>query len=246
LDPECNIKVADFEGPLDLLLYLINRNRLDIADIPIAAVTRQYLDYIGIMQALNVAVAGEYLVMAATLIQIKSRMLLPVPEDDDDDPLLEITGPLRELAAARAMAGELASMPMLGRDHFFSGLATRHPQSGEERLAGEKRDVKKPDYDVSLSDLIKAMERVLARAGDDSILEFSRPEISLEEQMKYVVERLNASGGRIAFSDLFGEYGRRMVIVTFLALLELVRQSAAMLFQQDGSEEIIIMQRQGG
>lgn len=244
MDPECKVKLAEFEGPLDLLLYLINKNRLEITDIPIALVTRQYLEYLEIMQALNVVVAGEYLVMAATLMHIKSKILLPAPEAEEleDDPRLEIVEPLKELAAARAFAKEVERMPLLGRDVFFRGLATNHSVNNSTK---KETDENSSPLEVTLDDLVDALVSVLSRQSRDSSLKISRQEISLDERIDFVLSVLNSSGGRTSFFDLFHDNDRQIIIITFLAILELAKQSYALIFQKLPGDEIFIMKRGG-
>jgi segregation and condensation protein A len=237
LDPECRITVADFEGPLDLLLYLINKNKLEITDIPIALVTRQYLEYLEIIRALNVAVAGEYLVMAATLIHIKSRMLLPVTESSEN-PLIEITGPLKELAEARRLAGKIEhTLPMLGRDIFYCGVATLTHSVPKE----SQTHIQTPYIEAKVADLIEAMERVMERASQNSSMNINSKRISITEQIKYVLKRLEQYNGKLSFFDIFMFQGRNFIIATFLALLELAKQARIRLVQEKTDGDIIII-----
>ena len=225
------VKLEIFEGPLDLLLHLIRKNEVDIFDIPIATVTDQYLGYIDMMKALNVNVAGEFLVMASTLVHIKSKMLLPnyEGEEDEDDPRVEITRPLMEYLRLKEIAGELSERDLLDRDVF-----TRHlSQDGVGDVDGEE-----PLLQVSLFQLMDAFKRVLEQRAPERVLEFRPEPWSLKDKTTIIVERLKQEGA-IYFSQLFDQ--DRTIsefVVTFLALLELVQIGLVRLFQTDIDKDI--------
>jgi segregation and condensation protein A len=223
----CAVKLPSFEGPLDLLLHLCRANEVDISDLPIALLSEQYLQYLELMRQLDIDVAGEYLLVAATLAHIKSRMLLPAdPGADDDegvDPRAELMRRLAEYARFQEAARQLAERPRLGRDVFTAGAGTADVPEREAQLA------------VSLFALVEAMGRVLARVPADAqhhhvLLE----RITLSDRMLYVMDALRERAGRaMLLEDLLadGALTRERVVVTFLALLELARIQALLLFQ---------------
>ncbi|RMG29992.1 MAG: segregation/condensation protein A [Gammaproteobacteria bacterium] len=205
-----------FEGPLDLLLYLIRRQNLDILDIPVAEITRQYMDYIALMKELRLEVAAEYLVMAAMLAEIKSRMLLPRPqaqEEEEEDPRAELVRRLQEYERYKQAAEDLDALPRLGRDlHTASAEPPPRP-----------RAVRLPEVD--LRELLEAFRQVLQRAEQFAHHQVLREPLSVRERMSRVLEAVG-EGGFVPFQALFRvEEGRMGVVVTFLAILELVRES---------------------
>jgi segregation and condensation protein A len=205
-----------FEGPLDLLLYLIRKENLDILDIPIAEVTRQYTDYIELMQNMRLELAAEYLVMAAMLAEIKSRMLLPRPvaaEEDEDDPRAELVRRLQEYERFKQAAEDVDELPRMGRDVFQA-----------EAGAGNRQVVRLPP-EVQLPDLISAFQDVIKRASMYAHHHVQLESLSVRERMSSVLDRVRASHFT-RFSDLFTvEEGRMGVVVTFLAILELSKES---------------------
>jgi segregation and condensation protein A len=214
----CTVKLDLFEGPLDLLLHLIKKNEVEITDIPIAAITDQYLALIEGVAELNLDNAGEYLVMAATLTFIKSRMLLPsVPGDDDEveeDPRSELVQQLLEYQRYREAAGHLASRPLLTRDVWAA--------PGEEP-ARDGPDDGPPVRDATLGDLLQALRGVLERRARPAPHEILRPMRSVADCVHSILARF-ALDDEVEFAELFdADAGRADVIVTFLALLELVR-----------------------
>jgi len=234
LEPKCEISLEVFQGPLDLLLHLIHRNKLDIRDIPIALVTSQYLAYLELLRSLDVVVAAEYLVMAATLMQIKSRMLLPRPSpvDDEDDPRLEIVRPLEELKRLKELAQELGQRPVLGRDVFIrpGGACPEMAEGGEE--AGLEADI---------MELIKAFERILGNQDIPRAIEIARSRTTLAERSAQIAELIRKRG-RLSFWDLLPERAEKdYVIVTFLALLELAKQRLLRVVQEPASHEILLI-----
>jgi len=212
-----------FEGPLDLLLYLIRRQNLDILDIPIAEITDQYMEYVELMKDLRLELASEYLVMAAILAEIKSRMLLPrpTPQEDEEDPRAELVRRLQEYERFKQAALDLDALPRLGRDVFIT--RARIPPGQVRRLPPT----------VDLHELLLALREVLARADLYLSHRVERESLSLRERMAKVLERMQGAGF-VPFVHLFelGE-GRAGVIVTFLALLELIRDASIDLVQPE-------------
>lgn len=204
-----------FEGPMDLLVYLIRKNDLDITDIPIAVITDQYREHVEMMQQLNIDNVGEFLVMAATLTQIKSRMLLPVLEGEEDaeDPRMEITRPITEYLAVKAIAGRLQDAPLLG-DQVFSGCP------GETDMQDPDREVA---IDADLYDLVRAFQKIMDRLSASPTVRFKVERISIRERMKELSAGFRNQTGWDLEELLAGYSNRSDMIVTFLAVLELAR-----------------------
>ncbi len=222
-----------FEGPLDLLLYLIKRQNLDVLDIPIAEITRQYMDYVEMMKALNLELAADYLVMAAMLAEIKSRMLLPRPVevDDEEDPRAELVRRLQEYERFKQAAEDLDALPRLYRDVF--PVAVQAPDLKRVRAEPE----------VDLRELLSAFREVLTRAEMFTRHQVTRETLSLRERMSQVLERVDAETFT-PFTTLFDtEEGRLGVVVTFLAVLELVKESLLELIQTEPYEPIHVKAR---
>ena len=219
-----------FEGPLDLLLYLIRRQNLDVLDVPIAEITRQYMEYIDLMQDLRLELAAEYLVMAAMLAEIKSRMLLPRPVEveDEDDPRAELIRRLQEYERYKQVAEDIDHLPRVGRDLF--------PVSVE---APEKQIVRKPP-EISLQELLMAAKEAITRADMFSHHHVQMEPLSVRERMSRVLDSI----GEIeftAFSSLFTpEEGRMGVVVSLLAVLELIKESLIELVQSEPFAPIYI------
>ena len=213
-----------FEGPLDLLLYLIRRQNIDILNIPIAEITRQYVEYVEVMRELRLELAGEYLVMAATLAQIKSRLLLPRPpaeEDEEADPRADLVRRLREYERFRRAAEALDELPRDGRDFFIAAVdaSTIEPW--------------RPPPAVSLPDLVSALAGVMSRAVMFATHHVAREPLSVRDRMAKILVRLGPPGsGHVEFTSLFtpGE-GRAGVVVTLVAILELLRERLIELVQ---------------
>ena len=215
------IKLDIFEGPLDLLLYLIKKNEIDIYNIPIALVTEQYLHYLNIIKSLNLDLAGEYLVMAATLIHIKSRMLLPVPdelsdEQSEDDPRFELIKQLLEYQTFKEAAAGLGKRPLLERDVFV--------RSATMPAEIEKSDTEEEELiEVSIFELIEAFHNLVSRIDKNELLEIDLEKMSITDIINDVMERLTREKN-LTFDELIGEKrSRRSVIYTFLAILELIK-----------------------
>jgi segregation and condensation protein A len=218
-----------FEGPLDLLLYLIKRQNLDVVDIPIAEITRQYMEYIGLMNELRLELAAEYLVMAAMLAEIKSRMLLPRPqegEEEQEDPRAELVRRLQEYERYKQAAEDLDGLPRLGRDVF--------PVSAE----APDRQRTRPPPEVGLKELLLALRDVLHRAEMFTHHHIQREPLSVRERMSRILSAVRPDG-LTEFASLFTvEEGRRGVVVTLLAILELIKESLVELVQEAPFAEI--------
>ena len=203
-----------FEGPMDLLVYLIKKNELDIYDIPIALITDQYLQYLEWMKMMNIDFASEFVVMAATLTQIKSRMLLPIhPEDDQEDPRLEITRPLMEYMQMKSAADQLTERQLLGQNIFVR--SSQH----EDILTVSQDDYVK----IGLFELIDAFQKILESIPSDDRMEFSADKISVKDRISQIADILESKGST-TFEELFSEHPNKIdVIITFLAILEMVK-----------------------
>jgi segregation and condensation protein A len=223
-----------FEGPLDLLLYLIKRQNIDILNIPIAKITHQYMHYIEVMQELQLELASEYLVMAAMLAEIKSRMLLPRPssqDEDENDPRAELVRRLQEYERYKRAALEMDSLPRLERDVF---------QASAEMC---ERKVVEILPDVTLRELLVSFQEVLARADMFAHHHVHRETLSVRQRMSDVLARIQ-DGNFAEFTSLFtAEEGRMGVVVTFLAILELIREALLDLVQAEPFAPIHIKAR---
>jgi len=213
-----------FEGPLDLLLYLIRRQNIDILDIPVAEITKQYVEYIEVMQEMQLELAGEYLLMAAMLAEIKSRMLLPRPvieEEDEEDPRAELVRRLQEYERFKKAAEDISDLPRLERDVFIASA-----DAPERKIA-----TKMPD--VTMKELLLAFHDVLKRAEMFSNLRLQREPLSVRQRMSEILTRIKANDFT-GFADLFDpEEGRMGVAVTFIAVLELLRESVIEVVQSE-------------
>ena len=213
-----------FEGPLDLLLYLIRRQNLEILDIPIAEITRQYIGYIEMMHGLRLELAAEYLVMAAILAEIKSRMLLPRPEpehDEEGDPRAELIRRLQEYERFKQAAEDLDELPRMERDIVVANAGI-----------AEQREVQLPP-EVDLREILLALKDVMTRAELFAQHHIQSEPLSVRERMSRIIQSLKGTEF-IQFEQLFDlEEGRIGVVVTFLALLELLREHLVDLVQQD-------------
>ena len=222
-----------FEGPLDLLLYLIKRQNIDILNIPVAEITKQYMDYIALMEQLELELAAEYLVMASMLAEIKSRMLLPRPADvdDEDDPRAELIRRLQEYEQFKQAAEDLNELPRMERDIFIN----------QAELPEIKSEIPLPD--VSIQDMLMAFRDVVNRAEQFASHHVEREPLSVRERMSIVLGKLNASN-YTEFNDFFDvEEGRMGVVVSFLAILELVKESMIELVQNEPYAPIYVKPR---
>ena len=213
-----DIHLENFEGPLDLLLHLIKKNEMDISDIPIAAITTQYLGILDAMKTLNLDIAGEFLLMAATLLHIKSKMLLPrtfedETEEEEEDPRAELVRRLLEYQKYKDVSETLEAAPLLGRDLFIR--AAPEPEVLEEAETGFVA--------VGLFDLLAALRDVLEEKPEELVHEVNLEQLSVTDRINAILTELQGKES-VAFLSLFKDGIRRSeVIVTFLALLELVK-----------------------
>jgi len=218
-DHAYQVSIEEFEGPLDLLLHLIKKNEVDIYNIPIAAITRQYLDYIDLMKDLNLDIAGEFLVMAATLIQIKSKMLLPPSveeeaEEEEEDPRAELVRRLLEYQKYKEAAVMLGQRELLGRDIF----ARKFPSADLATCEAEEDPT-----EVELFELIEAFQRVLAKVSVENFHEVGADGVSIADKIAEVLSLLEGKEA-VPFESLFlSEVTRDGLVVTFLAILELCK-----------------------
>lgn len=213
-----------FEGPLDLLLYLIKRQNLDILSIKVAEITRQYMEYVNLMQDLQFELAAEYLVMAAMLAEIKSRMLLPrhtEDEDEEQDPRAELIRKLQEYERFKQAALDIDALPRANRDFWLA------------KADAPEMEVKKPLPDVQLRELLVCLAGVLKRAENYTSHHIQMDPLSTRERMSRVLEITSASHNQfVPFASLFSmEEGRAGVVVTFMAVLELIKESLIELVQ---------------
>jgi segregation and condensation protein A len=235
MEESYSIRLPAFEGPLDLLLHLIRENKVDIYDIPIALITRQYLDYIEMMKELNLEVAGEFLVMAATLIHIKSRMLLPVEETADTleemDPRFELVQRLIEYQAFKD-----AALGLREKEEEHEGVFSRRSAAEDEGGEEEQEFL----FDVNLFDLIGAFKKVLETAPLE-VMEVTRATLTVKDRMSVIMETLQGAEA-LRFEDLFkGDFTRGHLVVTFVALLELLRLGLARAYQEREFGEIWVI-----
>jgi segregation and condensation protein A len=229
------VRLELFEGPLDLLLHLIKRNEVDVRELPVAQITEQYLSYLDLMRDLNLDIAGEYLVMAATLTLIKSRLLLPSAEPDEGeeaDPRADLVRQLLEYQRFREAAESLAERPLLRRDTF-----TREPSA--EGLPPEPEGV--PRIKVTLWELMEAFRAVLKRAEPEPVHQVEAEAFSLRTRIDGLLSTLGVAR-QVSFESLFGERPTRgYVIVTFLAVLELMKQHVVEALQEEILGPIMII-----
>jgi segregation and condensation protein A len=227
-------RLGAFEGPLDLLLHLIQKNELDIFNIPIALITEQYLDYLQLMKVLDLDIAGDYLLMASTLLHIKSKMLLPKSlegeEEEEEDPRAELVRRLLEYQKYKQAAVELEKRPLLDRDVFIR-MVPVEPESTEEQ---EK-------IEANLFELLEAFRKVLGRVRSETVHEIVLEHLSVEDKIQEILTRLEKENRSIAFHRLFPEQAsRQVVVVTLLAILELVKMKRIRVFQLAPFETIRI------
>ena len=235
------VKLETFEGPLDLLLYLIRKNEVNVCDIPIALITEQYLGYIELIQEMDLDVAGEYLVMAATLIHVKSRLLLPRQEpaqDDtggDEDPREALVRRLLEHQKYKAAAELLHDREAIRNAQFM------RPDARVAEAAGDEYE---PELEVDLFSLLAAFRGVLQRAKGRARMVLPAEQISIEDRMHQLLGQLSDSEA-CGFEDLFadGDDSRSFLIVTFLALLEMIRLKLIRVFQEGSLGAIRVYKR---
>ncbi len=213
-----------FDGPLDLLVHLVKKNEVDIYDIPIASITEQYMNYLKLMKVMNIDVAGNFLVMAATLAHIKSRMLLPTPdeEDEEEDPRLEIVRPLEEYLRFKYAAEDLGSRDQLDWDVF-----ARNSSELDEFSEEEYKDL----VPVSLFELIDAFKKLVKRISPKEFLNITADTISVKSRISEIADLLEQQDS-ITFEALFeGQATRDHIIATFLAVLEMAKSQVIRIMQ---------------
>jgi len=219
-----------FEGPLDLLLYLIKRQNLDVLDIPIANITKQYMHYIDMMETMKFELAAEYLLMAAMLAEIKSRMLLPRPEseDDEDDPRAELVRRLQEYERFKKAAEDLDEIPRQDRDSWAA------------KAQAPPIELTRAEPEVDLRDLLTAFKEILNRVDISSSHMIQRETLSIREKMTAVLAAISTDGFT-DFTSLFNiEEGRKGVVVTFMAILELLKGAMIDLVQSEAFAPIYV------
>ncbi len=222
--------LEQFEGPLDLLLYLIKKQNIDITDIQILPITNQYIEYINMMRKMQFELASDYLVMAATLAEIKSRMLIPndTADDDEDDPRADLIKRLMEYQKYKDLSVELDSMPRLNRDNFIA--------SGIFNQIEKKQELPK----INIEELEQAFLEVMKRAEINASHNINSEVLSVRERMTKVLELIN-NNEDIVFTDCFDvTEGKMGVVVTFLAILELVKENIIDLIQNDSLSVIYL------
>jgi segregation and condensation protein A len=233
------VRLHNFEGPLDLLLHLIKKHELDIYDIPIALVTQQYLDYLDLMQELNLDVAGEFLVMAATLIHIKSRMLLPRPDPSQEDPAEDP----REALIRRLIEHQRykAAAELLHEREIQRSAQWARPDGRITEVVGEAPE---PEVEVDLFSLMAAFRQVLERARQRPFVPLPPEQISIETRIEQLLARLSETEA-IGFEALFADVNTRGgLVVTFLALLEMIRLKLVRVYQQSNFGPIRVYKRE--
>jgi segregation and condensation protein A len=216
-----------FEGPMELLVHLIKKHEVDIYDIPIALITKQYLEYLEWMKAMNIDMAGDFLVMASTLAQIKSRMLIPAHENenDDEDPRLELVRPLEEYLRMKSAAERLSERDLLGEDTFV-----RNPGQEDYLLNPEDAFI-----NVGLFELIDAFQKILENITPGSRIEINADTITVRDRIVQIVDIFETRGS-VTFNELFSKNADKSeVIVTFLAILEMVRLALVQVVQHTRS-----------
>jgi segregation and condensation protein A len=230
------IRLESFEGPLDLLLYLVKKDHLNIYDIPIAEVTEQYLRYLELMQLLDLNIAGEFLVMSATLLQIKSKMLLPVeeaqgPAQEEEDPRAELVRRLLEYEKFKEIAENLRQKETSQQEIF------KRPKIEADAVIADKSQVY---FEASIFDLINAFSKALEDVPKDVFYEVIKDEFTIEEKVHQILHFLLVQSS-VTISELFGQAKHKIeVIVTFLAILELIRMKEIVARQKDLFQEIEI------
>ncbi len=237
------VKLDIFHGPLDLLLHLISKNEIDIYDIPVSIITEQYLEYLELMRSLNLDIAGEFLVMASTLMYIKSKMLLPPSEEADEeeeDPRADLVERLLEYKKFKEGAVWLNGQDILGQNTFArSALILDLEAKADERDKEETLSLE----NISVIELFEAFRTVFSKASQHKSMEISFSKLSVAERIQEVLEILKEKNN-VEFDDFFIKpYDRSFVIITFVALLELIRLSMIKVYQSMPFGKILIMLR---
>lgn len=229
------VHIEDFEGPLDLLLFFIRRDELDIFNIPIAQIADEYLSYVRVLEKIDLDAVGEFLYMAAMLINIKARMLLPTPELDEEgepiDPRRELVERLLEYVRFKEASQRLTDLKTERDDVFTRGLAA---EDAEIVDATESTTV-----DASVFDLIGSLRRILTHVPDEPVHALEREDYSIEEQQMFIIARLQELG-RVGFGPLVSRRSRAFIITTFLAVLELARQGVVLVLVPEDPTEFYL------
>ena len=225
IDAACKIKLENiFEGPMDLLVYLITKNEINIYDIPIALITDQYLEYLQWMKSMDVDLAGDFIVMAATLVHIKSKMLLPVHENEEpeEDPRQEIARPLLEYLQMKSAAAFLTERNILGTDTFVRNFAEED----------DPIDKKNEMIRVGLFELIQAFQKIFAKMSDPHRVDLTADALSIKDKISELVDILEKKGS-LCFDELFSKNAENSeIVMTFLAILEMAKLCIVSTFQQ--------------
>lgn len=229
-------KINEFEGPLDLLLHLIKESKMDIMNIEIEEITKQYMDYLESQEKMNLEIASEYLVLASELIEIKSKLLLPNVKDEessleDDDPREELVNRLLEYQAYKEITKVLQEKEELRREIY-----TKSP----ENIKNYVDEVSGITSDVTLDDLVEAFKRYLERKRDNKPLntKITVKEITVSSR-RYEIKKLLRVKGRVSFEELFPVVSREYVVATFLAILEMAKSGELVITQNDTFDDII-------
>ncbi|MDQ0257703.1 segregation and condensation protein A [Evansella vedderi] len=245
-----SVKLQTFEGPLDLLLHLIQKNDLDLYDIPVKEITEQYMVYIHTMQFLQLDIASEYLVMAATLLHMKSQMLLPAQEeelgedefeyDETDDPREELMYRLIEYKKFKEAAGELKERERVRSDLFSKPMSDLTPF-----LKDSTDSENGPNINVSIYDMLQAFQRMMKRKKKTEPVysKIQREEIPIDEKMAQIMTELSRHHGKRRFSELFEREEKHHIVIAFLALLELMKANVIVCNQEDNFDDIMIYQK---
>jgi segregation and condensation protein A len=230
------VKLSEFEGPLDLLLFFLKRDELDVTDIPISRITQEFLEYLHLMTQLDLEVAGEFIVMAATLMQIKVRMLLPRDENapEEEDPRAELVRRLVEYKRFKEMAGEIGDMEEEQRKIYYRRFFAADPRIHEEE---EREDLLK---DVTLFNLIAAFKAAMDQMPKKVVHEVQMLNVTVDEQMGYVVDFLKVNGPSTFLSIVRHITEKIRIIITVIAMLELTKNRVIRLELTGGSDDITI------
>lgn len=233
------VKLPHFEGPLDLLLFFVKRDELNIYDIPIAKITKDFLEYIHIMQMLDLEIASEFIVMASTLMQIKAKMLLPKPEseemEDEEDPRAELVKRLLEYKKYKELSNEFSKLEEEAGKIYYRQYFKHDARDyyDEEELYGFLKD-------VSLFDLLMAFKKSFENAKKEEFHEIEFQNYKVEDEMENILDKLKFNK-QLPFSEIFREYREKIrIIVAFLAILELARLKKIRITQNEAFEEILI------
>ncbi|RSL34626.1 segregation/condensation protein A [Salibacterium salarium] len=239
-----NVQLDSFEGPLDLLLHLIHQAEVDIYNIPVATITEQYLQYVQAMQELELDAASEYLVMAATLLEIKSKMLLPGDTNTDEEVYIEEEDPREELLSRLVEYKKYkeAAQHLKEKEEQGSAQFAKAPTVPDEP-SGKEKENNLPD-NISLFDMLDAYEKLKKRVRYKSpkMTKIKGDDISIEDRMSEVLTYLHQHQGKSGFFDLFPSHERQHIVVTFLAILELMKNRQVTCVQPENFEEIVVHQ----